>query len=155
MKSNIVRRILPKLHGANTVELYFWPKLLDRILVAGNYATVSSGGKRKSPRWGVSMSHVALSADPDASPTEWKLLRRERLNAWFGQFVAEDAAAFAAIGGVMLAGVAMSGTSQMERKKRIVCLWPQEVQKRKFGRRLLGIWPVFPANNRPIAGSCL
>ncbi len=38
------------------------------------------------------MSHVAHGADPNAPPTEWKLLRREQLNYWFRQFVEEDAA---------------------------------------------------------------
>lgn len=89
--NNMVRQIRPKVTGSNSVELYFWPKLLDRILIAGNYVKESSGNQRKSPRWGVSMSHVAHGSDPNATPTEWKLLRRERLDAWFRQFVAEDA----------------------------------------------------------------
>lgn len=90
--NNMVRSIRPKLTGLNSVELYFWPKLLDRILVAGNYVKQSDGTHRKSPRWGVSMSHLAHGTDPDATPTEWKLLRRERLDAWFRQFASEDAA---------------------------------------------------------------
>lgn len=90
--SSLEGKIQPMLTGGHSVELYFWPKLLDRILVAGNYVQVSGGDCRKSPRWGVSMSHVALYDNPDASPTEWKLLRRERLNDWFNKFVAEDAA---------------------------------------------------------------
>lgn len=89
--NNIANRIRPKLNGSHSVNLYFWPRLLDRIIVAGNFVTISGGERRKSPRWGVSMNHVALGSDPDTSSTEWKLLRRERLNEWFRQFVSEDA----------------------------------------------------------------
>ena len=88
--NNMERQIRPKLTGTNAVELFYWPKLLDRILVAGNYVEDSDGNARKTPRWGVSMSHVAHGVDPDAPPTEWKLLRRERLDFWFRKFVAED-----------------------------------------------------------------
>lgn len=88
---NMVRQIEPKVTGSHCVELYFWPKrMLDRILVTGTFVRESSGKQRKSPRWGVSMSHVAHGSDPNATPTEWRLLRRERLDAWFRQFVAED-----------------------------------------------------------------
>lgn len=74
-----------------TVELYFWPRLLDRIIVAGQYVQVSSGVLRKSPRWGVSMSHVAhRDSDPNSAPTEWKLLRNESLSDWFRTYIAED-----------------------------------------------------------------
>lgn len=89
--SNMAYKIQPKLKGSNTVELYFWPELLDRIVIAGNYVEESGGNRRKSPRWGVSMSHVAHGTDPDADPTEWKLLRPERLGDWFRKFVAENA----------------------------------------------------------------
>jgi len=88
---DMVRRITPKVTPGNTAELYFWPKLLDRIIVAGNYVKQSGGSMRKSPRWGVSMSHVARGNEPDAAPTEWKLLRREALDRWFRQCVAENA----------------------------------------------------------------
>ncbi len=89
--NHMARIIQPKLSGSSSVSFYFWPKLLDRILVAGNYVKQSNGDQRKRPRWGVSMSHLARGTDPDAAPTEWKLLRRERLDAWFRQFAAEDA----------------------------------------------------------------
>ncbi|MBL8889752.1 MAG: hypothetical protein JNL67_07215 [Planctomycetaceae bacterium] len=88
---DMVRRITPKVTTGNTVELYFWPKLLDRIIVAGNYTKQSGGIKRKSPRWGVSMSHIAHGNEPNAAPTEWKLLRRDALDRWFRQFIAENA----------------------------------------------------------------
>ncbi len=88
---NMVRKIQPTLTGSHSVELYFWPRMLDRILVAGNFVKESNGNLRKSPRWGVSMSHIAHGTDLDAAPTEWKLLRRERLDAWFRAFASEDA----------------------------------------------------------------
>lgn len=89
--NNVVRLITPKVTTGNVAELYFWPKLLDRIIVAGNYVKQSGGIMRKSPRWGASMSHVAHGNDPDAAPTEWKLLRRDALDRWFREYVAENA----------------------------------------------------------------
>lgn len=86
-------RIQPVLSAGSTAELYFWPKLLDRIVVAGHFVKQSGGTVRKSPRWGVSMSHVAHGNEPDAVPTEWKLLRREALDRWFRQYIAENVSA--------------------------------------------------------------
>ena len=88
--NNMVRLITPKVTAGNVAELSFWPKLLDRIIVAGNYAKKSGGIKRKSPRWGASMSHVAHCNDPDVAPTEWKLLRRDALDRWFREYIAEN-----------------------------------------------------------------
>lgn len=88
--NNMVRLVTPKVTMGNVTELYFWPRLLDRIIVAGNFVKQSDGIMRKSPRWGVSMSHVAHGSEPDAIPTEWKLLRREALDRWFREYVAEN-----------------------------------------------------------------
>ena len=89
--SHMERSIRPRVTPGNAVELYCWPKLLDRIIVAGNYTRKSDGIRRKSPRWGVSMSHVAHGNEPDAPPTEWKLLRPGTLDQWFRAYVAENA----------------------------------------------------------------
>ena len=90
--NNMSRQIQQNLTEPHTVDLYFWPRFLERILVAGNDVEESDGRQRKSPRWIVHMSHVAHSSDQNTSQTEWKLLRRERLDFWFRRFVAEDAA---------------------------------------------------------------
>lgn len=86
--SGLVRN---RLAASQSVDLYFWPKLLDRLLIAGTYSEDSDGNLQKSPRWGVSMNHVARGADADAAPTEWKLLRREQLDFWFRKYVFEHA----------------------------------------------------------------
>lgn len=88
---NMSRKIQQKLESEGIVDLYFWPKLRERILVAGNFVN-DSVGRRKSPRWGVSMSHVALGAEQDAPRAEWKLLSSDSLDRWFREYVAEDAA---------------------------------------------------------------
>jgi len=89
---NMARNIERSLKAPHKVDLCFWPKLLDRVIVAGNFAKESDGTIRKRPRWGVSMNHVARGSEPNIPPTEWKLLRAESLNDWFRKFVAEDAA---------------------------------------------------------------
>lgn len=90
--TNMCRKIGPHVSDPNRVDLYYWPTLLDRLIVAGAYVKESNGNTRKSPRWGVSMSHVARGSDPDAAPTEWKLLTRDSLDAWFRRLIAEDVA---------------------------------------------------------------
>lgn len=89
---NMGRKIEGSLKAPHKVELCFWPKLLDRIVVAGSFVKESDGTIRKSPRWGVSMNHVARGSEPNIPPTEWKLLRRDSLTEWFRKFVSEDAA---------------------------------------------------------------
>ncbi len=89
---NMRPKIQRFLKTPHKVDLYFWPKLLDRVIVAGNFVKESGGTTRKRPRWGVSMNHVARGSEPNIPPTEWKLLRPESLNDWFRKFVAEDAA---------------------------------------------------------------
>lgn len=76
--------------GSQNVNLYFWPSLRERILICGVYTSLSDGTKRKSPKWGVSMNHVAHQQGRADEETEWKLLRRERLNKWFRKYVSED-----------------------------------------------------------------
>ena len=88
--NNMTYKIKPKLTAENTAELYFWPKLLDRVIVAGNYVKISGGAMRKKPRWGASMNHFARRDEPDAAPTNWNLLRHEALDRWFREFVAEN-----------------------------------------------------------------
>jgi hypothetical protein len=90
VSKNIAQKVLRKLTPGNSIELYFWPRLLDRIILAGNYREIASGARRKSPRWGVSMSHVAHRSDPDAQPTEWKLLRTNSLDNWFRSYISEE-----------------------------------------------------------------
>ena len=36
------------------------------------------------------MSHVAHGDDPNADPTEWRLLRRDALDRWFREYIAEN-----------------------------------------------------------------
>ena len=88
---NMRPKIQRFLKAPHKVDLCFWPKLLDRVIVAGNFVKESEGTLRKRPRWGVSMSHVARGSEPNIPPTEWKLLRPESLNEWFRKFIAEDA----------------------------------------------------------------
>lgn len=71
-----------------SVRLMLWPKLLDRYLIAGVY-TVTSGGKRvRSPRWGISMQHIARPLDERAAkpPTPWSLMTRIQLGDIFNRF---------------------------------------------------------------------
>jgi hypothetical protein len=89
---NIVTQVRNRLSPGQTVHMFHWPKLLDRLVLAGTFSQESDGTRKKNVRWGVSMSHVAHGTEPNAPPTEWKLLRTEPLDYWFRKYVKEDAA---------------------------------------------------------------
>ncbi len=92
VRNHIRSQVAPMLKEKQRVELYFWPKLLERVFLAGSYASRSDGQKVKSPRWGVSMNHVArVSQTTEVDSTEWKLLRKPSVSEWYRRFVAEDA----------------------------------------------------------------
>lgn len=73
------------------VRLVIWPKLLDRILIAGVY-TLSNDNRVRSPRWGVAMSHIARKADEyeDRPPTPWSLLTSTPLGDAFERYCTDE-----------------------------------------------------------------
>jgi hypothetical protein len=85
------RIIRDTLSAGDAVDLFFWPKILERRIVAGTFTVNSHGHRQKSPRWGVSMNHVARGSDTEADPTNWSLLGREELDIWFRRYPKEDA----------------------------------------------------------------
>lgn len=84
----LVRRTLS---ASDAIDLYFWPRILERRLIAGTFSRDSNGQQHKCPRWGVSMNHVARGTDSDADSTNWSLLRNGDLDDWFRKYVKEDA----------------------------------------------------------------
>lgn len=88
---NITTQVLNRLSAGQSIDMYLWPKLLDRLVIAGSFTNESDGTKKKKARWGISMSHVAHGNEPNAPPTEWKLLRSEQLDYWFRKYVIEGA----------------------------------------------------------------
>lgn len=89
--ADLRRKIQPHITGANCSEVYFWPKLLDRIILAGTYTKQSGQHLRKKARWGVSMSHVARENSSEETQTEWKLLRTDAITRLYNHFVSENA----------------------------------------------------------------
>ena len=90
-ESGVAQALKPALRAGQQLRLVCWPKLLDRLLVAGVYVPVAPGQRRRSPRWGVSMNHIARRSD-EAIPdfyTEWKLLKHDSLGRWFGKYCEE------------------------------------------------------------------
>lgn len=96
-KAGLIRaisgRVKDNLAGTQSIDLLVWRKLLDRFLIAGTYTTESGGVRKKSPRWGVLLSHIARSPDEkkDDFFTEWKLLNSNSLLRWFAKYVVESA----------------------------------------------------------------
>ncbi len=89
---NLVGNTTTALHSAlrtgQSSRLVHWPKLLDRYLIAGVYTSTSGGSRMRSPRWGLSMQHIARRADAHAAkpPTSWSLLNRSQLGDVFNRY---------------------------------------------------------------------
>lgn len=76
------------------VRLYFWPKLLERILLAGDLTRDATGGSTGKTRWGVYLGHVARPASdgPNADPTTWTLLHDSAASNWHHRLYGAPAA---------------------------------------------------------------
>lgn len=92
LTTGLTQSIQPFRNKLQSVNLVIWPKLRERLLIAGVYSELSNGTRCKSPRWGVSMNHVAHQGDDAEDYTEWKLLKGERVGYWFRRYISEDAA---------------------------------------------------------------
>jgi len=85
---NVTGSIRSILAPGHKVRLVLWPRLLDRYVLAGIYSEMPDSSKGRSPRWGVSMPHIARRADERASkpPTPWSLLTRSQLLDEFDRY---------------------------------------------------------------------
>lgn len=83
---DFVFRELTRRLGASrpTVRLFFWPKLLERILLAGDVTQGAGGGPTPRTRWAFSLSHVARPAldGPTADPPTWVILHDRDTSRW-------------------------------------------------------------------------
>lgn len=89
---NVVANISASLHSVlcpgQAVQLVVWPKLLERHLIAGVYTSSSGGIRIRSPRWGISMQHIARRSDERSSkpPTPWSLKTSQQLGDLFNLY---------------------------------------------------------------------
>jgi hypothetical protein len=60
---HILRGLRAARCGSATVRLLLWPKLLERILIAGSALGDKAGEHRRRARWAVSLTHVARESD--------------------------------------------------------------------------------------------
>lgn len=85
---NITMGLRTALSPGQKLRLVMWPKLLDRYAIAGVYTELSAGTRTRSPRWGISMQHIARKADENnpKPPTPWSLLTRGQLIDEFDRY---------------------------------------------------------------------
>ncbi len=62
-----------------TIDCYFWPHFIERMLIAGDIRTVD-GTDTRCPRWGLSFTHLARPGGPPSQPTSWNLFSRKDLS---------------------------------------------------------------------------
>lgn len=85
-------------HTPDCVSFLCWEKLLERTLIAGDFTTDGNNTKRRRPRWGISMTHVARKRRPkdipegsdseeDSEPHRWRLMDKQELAAPFNKFL--------------------------------------------------------------------
>ena len=89
--SRVDRAVKAQLLPGQSVSIFFWPRLRERLFIAGRFARESGGTLRKSPRWGVSMNHVVQEVDYGDDKTHWSLLSREDTGYWFDKHISENA----------------------------------------------------------------
>ncbi len=87
------RRVL---NPGQMVRLIVWPKLLDRYLIAGVHTELLDGTRVRSPRWGVSMQHVARKSDERVTkpPTQWSLFTSKQLSDEFDRYCKSGVAGY-------------------------------------------------------------
>jgi hypothetical protein len=90
LTANILRCLGSALQPGQQVRLVIWPKLLDRLLVAGVHTQDANGNIVRSPRWGVAMNHIARAGDARKAipPTTWTLMKRDNLRQRFDLYCA-------------------------------------------------------------------
>ena len=76
----------------NTVNVFCWPRMLERTIFAGTYTKDGDGNTRKKPRWGISMTHVAHGEAERQEHHRWRLLEKGELGFPFDAFLSERAA---------------------------------------------------------------
>jgi hypothetical protein len=83
--SSSLQSVIP---AGRHVQLVLWPRLLDRYLIACVNKTLSGGKQVRSPRWGISMPHIARATDArQATPdTTWTLTPRVQLGDVFTRY---------------------------------------------------------------------
>ena len=103
---NISTQLRPALGVGNEVTLYVWPKLLDRFMIGGVYVEGADGTRERSPRWGISMQHIARGGDKHMSlpATQWDLLNRDSLTRRFTQYFKQGVAGFLPPSPVVITG---------------------------------------------------
>jgi len=79
----IVRKRLSK---GLTIPVFYWPDMLERVLVGGTLAQRTNAPPELSVRWGISMTHVARRNDDANQFSEWKLLSPAAAQSWFEAF---------------------------------------------------------------------
>jgi hypothetical protein len=89
---NISTRLGEALRPGESISLYVWPRLLDRYIVGGIFVEAAGRVRQRSPRWGVSMQHIARRDERTSHPaTSWNLLDRKSLSECFDQYFRENA----------------------------------------------------------------
>lgn len=86
IRANAAYELERSIPRGQSVQLVIWEKLLERVLLAGDYITRSSGESQK-PRWCVHMGHVARAADRTATERhDWNLVSDDRRGALYTRY---------------------------------------------------------------------
>lgn len=87
------------------VRLVLWPsgEDKDRRLIAGVLTADSAGRVLRSPRWSVSMTHLAYSDEPTKSH-HFSLMSRDELDHWFNKYCREGVQGYSLAGTISHSG---------------------------------------------------
>jgi len=92
LTTNIKQKLLEVSNDKAKIILYVWPKLRERILLAG-ISTTRDGKLVPNARWGIHLGHIARPNEKSTSDyTEWKILGKCGLMDWHRYFYSDGLA---------------------------------------------------------------
>ena len=109
--SGIAGHLKHSLQNVQVVRLVLWPygDDIDRRLIAGVLTTDSAGRQLRSPRWAISMTHVALMKE---KPRHYYFshMDRDSLDHWFNKYCRENIQGFSLAGTIDESGFKTNAT---------------------------------------------
>lgn len=101
----IAKYFQKSLQSSQLVKLVLWPRVKDkdRRIIAGVVTEDSAGRRLRSPRWAISMTHVAY-ANEATEYSHFNLMSRDELDLWFNKYCREGVQGYSLAGTISQSG---------------------------------------------------
>ena len=101
----IAKHFQKSLQPSQAVKLILWPRVKDkdRRIIAGVVTEDSVGRRLRSPRWAISMTHVAHAKEA-TEYSHFDLMSRDELDYWFNKYCREGVQGYPLAGTIRQSG---------------------------------------------------